>query len=65
MSQLSNLDHESQKRVLDLIKTLSPFKPKGVHGETLLSFAGIIPADSLNEMAQAIKERDRVDLDEW
>ncbi len=65
MSELSKLDHESQKQVIDLIRTLAPSKPKGVHGENLLSFAGIIPADDLNEMAQAIKECDRVDLNEW
>lgn len=65
MSELSNLDHESQKQVMDLIKTLSPSKPKGVPGGNLLSFAGIIPTDDLNELAQAIKECDRVDLNEW
>ncbi len=65
MSELSKLDLESQKQVMDLIKTLSPSKPKGVHGEKLLSFAGVIPAEDLNEMAQAIKECDRVDLNEW
>ncbi len=65
MSELSNLDLESQKQVMDLIKTLSTSKPKGVYGEKLLSFAGVIPAEDLNEMAQAIKECDRVELNEW
>ncbi len=65
VSELSNLDLESQKLVMDLIKNLSPSKPKGVHGGKLLSFAGTIPADDLNEIAQAIKECDRVDLNEW
>lgn len=38
---------------------------QGTPSELLLTFAGSIPADQLDQMEKAIEDCERVDLDEW
>ncbi|MBD1933920.1 hypothetical protein H6F79_19170 [Trichocoleus sp. FACHB-69] len=66
MNHLNKLNLQQQQQVLDFARFLAMTKPAGVLGKKLLRFAGAIPADDLNLMAQAIKEGcEQVDLNEW
>ena len=66
ISQIGRLDYEHQRRVLDFARALALTGPKGVPGKQLLSFAGVIPADDLKTMEQAIEDDcEKVDLNEW
>ncbi len=66
ISQIGRLDYEHQRRVLDFARALALTGPKGVPGKQLLSFAGVIPADDLKTMEQAIEDDcEQVDLNEW
>jgi len=66
INQLNKLSSQQQQQVLDFARFLAMTKPVGVPGKELLRFAGAIPADDLNLMAQAIKEGcEQVDLNEW
>lgn len=66
LEQLDQLPYESQRQVLDFIQVLSLTRPKGVSGQTLLTFAGSIPQDDLTAMAAAIEtECEQVDQDDW
>lgn len=63
MEQLDQLPHDLQLRVLDFAKALSP---KGVEGRSLLRFEGLIPADEIRRMSQAIDDAcEKVDVNEW
>jgi hypothetical protein len=58
------LDAAQQQRVLEFVRSLS--EPQGVPGSSLLRFAGMIPLDDLEKMAQAIEEDcERIDPSEW
>jgi len=66
VAQVEKLPLELQRRVLDFVNALALSQPKGVRGEQLLRFAGIINTDDLLAMAEAIEEScERVDWDEW
>ena len=66
INQLNKLSSQQQQQVLDFARFLAMTKPVGVPGKELLRFAGAIPADDLNLMAQAINEGcEQVDLNEW
>jgi hypothetical protein len=66
LEQLEALPYEFQRRVLDFAQALALSVPKGIPGEQLLRFAGAIPADDLQMMAQAIEAGcERIDWDEW
>jgi hypothetical protein len=66
LEQLEALPYEFQRRVLDFAQALAVSVPKGVPGKQLLRFAGTIPADDLQMMAQAIEVGcEKVDWDEW
>ncbi len=55
-----------QWRVLDLVRLLSGTTPSGVPERKLLRFAGIIPAEDLQIMSDAIQQGcAQVDFDEW
>jgi hypothetical protein len=53
INQIDKLPHNLQLLVLDFVKSLSP---KGVKGEALLRFKGIISANDLREISKAIDE---------
>jgi arginine decarboxylase-like protein len=53
INQIDKFPYNLQLRVLDFVKSLSP---KGVKGEALLRFKGIISANDLREISKAIDE---------
>ena len=66
ISQMSLLDYEHQRRVLDFARALVVTCPKGVPGKQLLSFAGTISAADLKTMEQVIEDScEKVDQNEW
>ena len=63
---LKNLGEKEQQEVLEFARALSQLKPKGVPGESLLSFAGSIDRRDADLMQQAIdSDCEKVSPDEW
>ena len=63
---LKNLGEKEQQEVLEFARALSKSKPRGVSGESLLSFAGSIDRKDAELMQQAIdSDCERVSADEW
>jgi hypothetical protein len=66
VQQTENLPDDLQQQVLDYVKKLAASVQRGVPGEHLLRFAGMIPADDLRAMRQAIEDGcEQVDWHEW
>ena len=66
VQQAEILPANLQQQVLDFVKELAAFVQRGVPGEKLLRFAGMIPADDLELMRQAIEDEcEQVDWHEW
>jgi hypothetical protein len=66
VNQIERLDYEHQRRVLEFARVLAVTGPKGVPGKQLLSFAGVIHADDLKTIKQAIEDNcEKVNLNEW
>ncbi|MBM4465163.1 MAG: hypothetical protein FJ014_06385 [Chloroflexi bacterium] len=66
VEQLKALPHELQWRVLEFTRALAVSIPRGVPGQQLLRFAGVIPLDDLQLMRLAIEEGcERIDTNEW
>ena len=66
VNQIGRLDYGNQRRVLDFAKALASAGRKGVLGKQLLSFVGVISAEDLGEMRNAIEEHcEKVEQDEW
>ncbi len=66
VNEIGRLNYDNQRRVLDFAKALAAAGTRGVSGKRLLSFAGLIPAEDLDEMQHAITEHcGKVDLNEW
>ena len=66
IDQLKVLPYESQWRVLEFTRTLAVSVPRGISGQQLLRFAGVIPLDDLQLMRLAIEQGcEQVDADEW
>ena len=65
LQQLDTLPEDLQRRVLDFAQALALSKPKGVPGTQLLRFAGIIPADDLRLMSEAIESGCEQIDNEW
>ncbi|HLB70042.1 MAG: hypothetical protein OIN88_03165 [Candidatus Methanoperedens sp.] len=64
--QLDHLPPEAQRQVLDFVQALAKSFPKGVPGKQLLRFSGILEAEDIKAMTQAIEEGcERVDMNEW
>ncbi len=64
--ELDKLPPELQRKVLDFTQALALSLPKGVPGEQLLRFAGVIEPDDAEAMSRAIEEGcERVDADAW
>ena len=64
--QLVQLSFEQQRQVLEFARALVIARAHGVSGRTLLRFAGLIEADDLVTMQQAIKEDcEQIQPNEW
>lgn len=64
--QLDNLSPDLQRQVLAFAKALAHSFPKGVSGKKLLRFSGILEADDIQAITQAVEaECERVDVNEW
>ena len=55
VQQTEALPANLQQQVLDFVRELAAFVQRGVPGEKLLRFAGMIPADDVELMRQAIE----------
>ncbi len=63
---LGQLPIEQQRQVLQFAQTLAMHRIRGVHGSSLLQFAGTIGESDLEAMSQAIEDGcQRIDADEW
>ena len=56
VEQLKDLPQELQWRVLEFTRTLAISTPKGVPGQQLLRFSGIISPDDAQMMREAIEQ---------
>jgi hypothetical protein len=66
IKRLDRLPFEIQIKILDLAEAAATSSQKGVSGKKLLRFAGILNADDVNEMTQAIENGcEKVDINEW
>ncbi len=66
IEQLKSLPYELQWRVLEFTRALALSVPRGVPGQQLLRFAGVIPFDDVQQMRQAIEQGcEQVDVNEW
>jgi hypothetical protein len=66
IKRLDRLPFEIQIKILDLAEAAAPSTQKGVSGKKLLRFAGILNADDVTDMTQAIENGcEKVDINEW
>jgi hypothetical protein len=66
LSDLEQLSPEMQERAAQLVHGLVEAAPRGVPGRDLLRFAGVIDAESIREMEEAIEDGcDRIDPEAW
>jgi len=66
LEQFDNLSPEQQRRLVEYAQSLGASRPRGVPGRDLLRFAGMIDADDLRRMAEAIdNDCEQIDLHEW
>ena len=64
--QLSQLPFEQQRQVLEFARALVTARVRGVPGQALLRFAGVVEADDLALMKQAIEDDcEQVQPNEW
>ena len=64
--QLEHLPFGQQRQVLDFARALASSRARGVAGQNLLQFAGMIDLGELKIMSQAIAEDcEKVDTHEW
>ncbi len=65
IEQLKTLPQELQWRVLEFTRSLAQRTPRGMPGNQLLRFAGVIPHDDVTLMREAIEQGcERVDGNE-
>ncbi len=66
LHHLNRLPAAMQCQVLQFARSLEMAAAAGVAGSTLVSFAGSIPQNDLNAMAQAVEDGcERIDVHEW
>ncbi len=66
IEQIKALPQELQRRVLEFTRALAQSTPRGIPGQELLRFAGVIPRDDVRLMSEAIEQGcARVDTNEW
>lgn len=64
--QLSHLPLEQQRQVLEFARALVTARVRGVPGQALLQFAGLMEPDDLTLMKQAIEDDcEQVQPNEW
>lgn len=64
--QLSQLPLEQQRQVLEFARALVTARVRGVPGQALLRFAGLVETDDLALMKHAIEENcEQVHPNEW
>jgi hypothetical protein len=64
--QLSQLPLEQQRQVLEFARALVAARVRGVPGQALLRFAGLVEPDDLALMQQAIEDDcEQVQPNEW
>jgi hypothetical protein len=64
--QLAHLPLEQQRQVLEFARALVTARVRGVPGQTLLQFAGLVEPDDLALMKQAIEDDcEQVQPNEW
>jgi len=56
LEELSRLETEDQKKVLDFARALACKTPTGTPGKALLRHMGSIPPEEVDRMSQAIEE---------
>jgi hypothetical protein len=65
-AQLQQLPLEQQRHVLEFVRALVAARVRGVPGQALLRFAGVIDASDLATMAQAIEDGcEQVHGEDW
>jgi len=63
---LHQLPFEQQRHVLEFVRVLVTAQVRGVPGQALLRFAGVIDASDLATMAQAIEDGcEQVNGEDW
>ena len=63
---LEKLPSDQQRQVLNFARALEMTRPRGVKGNSLLTFGGKIQADDLQVMARSIEEGcEKVDVNDW
>lgn len=66
ITHVERLPSSLQRQVLEFTRALERKQLKGMHGRSLLPFAGIIPLADLEAMPQTIEEGcEQVDENEW
>lgn len=66
IKRLDRLPFEIQIKILDLAEAAASSQQKGVSGKKLLRFAGILNAEDVTDMTQAIENGcEKVDINEW
>lgn len=64
--QLSLLPLEQQRQVLEFARALATARVRGVPGQALLRFSGLVDTEDLATMKQAIEEGcEQVQANEW
>ena len=63
LEYVRSLPKDKQRTVLEFAQSLAA--PAGVPGETLLRFAGTIPADDLAVIETALEDLEKVDPSEY
>lgn len=64
LQAIHRLNEQQKQHLLAFIEVMVPPKEKS-HPSNVLKLAGTFPKDDLSEMAQIIKEGDKIDYDEW
>ena len=63
---LHQLPVEQQRHVLEYVRSLAKDTKKGVSGEALLRFAGVINSNDLTKMTEAIEAGcEQIDARDW
>jgi hypothetical protein len=66
LDRMEELSDEKQKLVLNILRSLTPRRPRGTPGRDLLDLAGLIDAEDLRLMSEAIEEGcERIDPNAW
>jgi hypothetical protein len=66
LKELDRLPPELQRQVLEFTRSLTLSTPKGVPGQQLLRFAGVLNTEDAQAMTQVIEaECERVDSNAW